>query len=116
MGKRPWNWDEMSCDERVDIVARQGCPPFGVELRVVDDEGNVLTRDGETSGRLQCRGPWIITRDFKADAGAAAGKGWIDTGDGSVLYPAGSMRITDREKAVNKPGAEWYSSFKIEKQ
>ena len=49
MGKRPWNWDEMGFDERVDIVTRQGCPPFGVELRVVDDEGGELPRDGETS-------------------------------------------------------------------
>ena len=77
MGKRPWNWDEMSFDERVDIVCRQGCPPFGVELRIVDEEDNVLPRDGVTSGRLQCRGPWIIQRYFKADADAADGDGWF---------------------------------------
>src|SRR3546814_11561302 len=48
MGKRPWNWDAMRFDERVDIVARQGCPPFGVALLVVDAEGTEL-------GRASCR-------------------------------------------------------------
>src|SRR3546814_16272476 len=105
----------MSFDELVDIVARQGGPPFGGELRVVDDEGNVLPRDGETSGRLQCRGPWIIQRSFKADAEAADGQGWFDTGDVAVLHPAGVMQITDRAKEVIKSGVEWISWHDLEK-
>jgi hypothetical protein len=114
MGKRPWNWDEMSFDERVDIVCRQGCPPFGVELRIVDEEDNVLPRDGVTSGRLQCRGPWIIQRYFKADADAADADGWFDTGDVSVIHPDGVMQITDRAKDVIKSGGEWISSIELE--
>ncbi len=51
------------------IYRRQGRVPFGVELRVVDDEGNVQPRDGKSSGRLQCRGPWVVKRYFKADRG-----------------------------------------------
>src|SRR3546814_5000231 len=62
MGKRPWNWDELGFEDRVDIICRQGCPPFGVELRIVDDQDHVLPRDGVTSGRLQCRGPWVLQR------------------------------------------------------
>src|SRR3546814_17054911 len=81
MGKRPWNWNGMSFDERVDIVARQGCPPFGVELHVDEDEGNVLPRDGETSGRRQCRGTWILQHYFNADPEAEDGEGWFETGD-----------------------------------
>src|SRR3546814_12334475 len=67
MGKRPWNWDELGFEDRVDIICRQGCPPFGVELRVVDDQDHVLPRDGVTSGRLQCRGPWVLQRYYRAD-------------------------------------------------
>ncbi len=114
MGKRPWNWDEMGFDERVDVVARQGCPPFGVELRIVDDEDNELPRDGVTSGRLQCRGPWIIQRYFKADKDAADADGWFDTGDVSVIHPDGVMQITDRAKDVIKSGGEWISSIELE--
>jgi acyl-CoA synthetase (AMP-forming)/AMP-acid ligase II len=114
MGKRPWNWDELSFDEQVDVVCRQGCPPFGVELRIVDDEDNVLPRDGVTSGRLQCRGPWIIQRYFKADADAADADGWFDTGDVAVLHPDGVMQITDRAKDVIKSGGEWISSIELE--
>ncbi|RYD44521.1 MAG: fatty-acid--CoA ligase [Sphingomonadales bacterium] len=114
MGKRPWNWDEMSFDERVDVVCRQGCPPFGVELRIVDDEDQELPRDGVTSGRLQCRGPWIIQRYFKADTDAADADGWFDTGDVSVIHPDGVMQITDRAKDVIKSGGEWISSIELE--
>ena len=114
MGKRPWNWDAMSFDEKVDNIAKQGCPPFGVELRVVDDEDNVLPRDGETSGRLQIRGPWIIQRYYRADEDAADGDGWFDTGDVAVLHPDGTMQITDRAKDVIKSGGEWISSIELE--
>ncbi len=114
MGKRPWNWDALSFDEQVDIVCRQGRPPHGVELRIVDDEGKVLPRDGVTSGRLQCRGPWIIQRYFKAETDAADADGWFDTGDVAVLHPDGVMQITDRAKDVIKSGGEWISSIELE--
>lgn len=114
MGKRPWNWDDLSFDERVDIVCRQGCPPFGVELRTVDDDDLLLPRDGTSSGRLQVRGPWIIRRYFKADADATGDSDWFDTGDVAVIHPDGVMQITDRAKDVIKSGGEWISSIELE--
>lgn len=113
-GKRPWNWDEMSFDEQVDVVSRQGCPPFGVMLRIVDDEDQLLPRDGVTSGRLQCRGPWVIQRYFRADEDATDDDGWFDTGDVAVIHPDGVMQITDRAKDVIKSGGEWISSIELE--
>lgn len=114
MGKRPWNWDALSFDEKVDITTKQGCPPFGVELRIVDEEGAVLPRDGASSGRLQCRGPWIIRRYFRADEDATDSDDWFDTGDVALLYPDGTMQITDRAKDVIKSGGEWISSIELE--
>jgi 3-(methylthio)propionyl---CoA ligase len=114
MGKRPWNWDQLGFDEQVDIICRQGCPPFGIELRIVDDEGNELARDGKTSGRLQCRGPWVVKRYFKAEEDAIDADGWFDTGDVSVIHPDGVMQITDRAKDVIKSGGEWISSIELE--
>ena len=114
MGAPVPGWDKMTFDEQVDSVAKQGRPPFGVELRVLDDDGNVLPRDGATSGTLQIRGPWVIKRYFKAEADAAAADGWFDTGDIAVIYPNGMLQLTDRAKDVIKSGGEWISSVELE--
>jgi fatty-acyl-CoA synthase len=113
-GARPLGWNEMSDEEQVEYTARQGRVPFGVELRVVDDERRMLPRDGKSSGRLQARGPWIVKRYFKADTDATDADGWFDTGDVGVLYPDGTMQITDRSKDVIKSGGEWISSIELE--
>jgi len=113
-GSRPLGWEDFSLEEKVDYIARQGRPPFGVELRTIDDEGNVLPRDGVTSGRLQCRGPWIIKRYFKADEDATDEDQWFDTGDVGTLHPDGTLQITDRSKDVIKSGGEWISSIELE--
>jgi acyl-CoA synthetase (AMP-forming)/AMP-acid ligase II len=113
-GARPLGWDAMGDDQQVDYVARQGRVPFGIELRVVDDEGNVLPRDGTSSGRLQARGPWVVKRYFKAEEDATDDEQWFDTGDVAVLHPDGTMQITDRSKDVIKSGGEWISSIELE--
>ena len=113
-GAPSYGWDEMSDDEQVEYIARQGRAPFGVELRIVDDEGNVQPRDGVSSGRLQCRGPWVIKRYFKADADATDDEQWFDTGDVAAIHPDGTIQITDRSKDVIKSGGEWISSIELE--
>ncbi len=114
MGAPTWNWDTLTLDEQIDITAKQGRVPFGVELRVVDDDGTVLPRDGVTSGTLHVRGPWVIKRYFKADADAVMEGQWFDTGDVALIHPDGTMQITDRAKDVIKSGGEWISSVELE--
>ena len=113
-GAMPPHWERLSFDEQVDLVARQGQIPFGVELRVVGDDSRALPRDGVSAGRLQVRGPWVVKRYFKADADAIDAEGWFDTGDVAVLHPEGTMQITDRAKDVIKSGGEWISSVELE--
>ena len=110
------NWDELTFEEKVEKTMKQGRPIFGVELRTVDldDRSTVLPRDGEASGALQIRGPWIIKRYFKAEEDATDADGWFDTGDVAILHPDGTMQITDRTKDVIKSGGEWISSIEIE--
>jgi len=107
-------WDALDAEERLDLLCKQGRPPFGVELRLVDDAGRELARDGVTSGRLQVRGPWIVKRYFGAEADATDGEGWFDTGDVAVIHPDRTMQITDRSKDVIKSGGEWISSVDLE--
>jgi len=113
-GTPPPHWDEMTKDEKLDLVAKQGAIPFGIELRVIDDEGVEQPRDGVSSGRLQVRGPWVIKRYFKAEVDAVEADQWFDTGDVAVLHPDGTMQITDRAKDVIKSGGEWISSVELE--
>ena len=114
MGAPPANWEAMSDTQQVDFICRQGRVPFGIELRTVGEEGDVLPRDGKQSGNLQVRGPWVLRRYFKEAADAADSDNWFDTGDVAALHPDGTMQITDRSKDVIKSGGEWISSIELE--
>lgn len=104
----------MPAEERYIIQSSQGRPPFGVDLKIVDDEGNTLPRDGKAFGRLLVRGPWIIKRYYKAESDAVEADGWFDTGDVATIDPQNYMRIVDRSKDVIKSGGEWISSIDLE--
>ncbi len=110
------DWDEMTFEQKVEKTMKQGRPIFGVELRTVDldDRTKVLPRDGEASGALQIRGPWVVKRYFKTEEDALTADGWFDTGDVAILHPDGTMQITDRTKDVIKSGGEWISSVELE--
>ena len=114
MGAPSADWDDLSLEQQVDVTCKQGRVPFGVELRIVDEGGNALPRDGVASGPLQIRGPWVVKRYFKADADAVDADQWFDTGDVAILHPDGTMQITDRAKDVIKSGGEWISSVELE--
>jgi fatty-acyl-CoA synthase len=114
VGAPPSVWDEMDREQRIEYMLKQGRVPFGVELRTVDDDDNVLPRDGKTSGRLQARGPWVVQQYFQEASPAADAEGWFDTGDVAILHPDGVMQITDRSKDVIKSGGEWISSIELE--
>jgi fatty-acyl-CoA synthase len=89
---------------------------YGVEMRIVDDDGKELPWDGVAYGALQVRGPWICSDYFKLEGsgGAHTEDGWFDTGDVATIDPQGYMAITDRTKDVIKSGGEWISSIEIE--
>ncbi len=114
MGAPTPDWESLSFDQQVDTVCKQGRPPFGVQLRVIDEGGVTLPRDGKTSGQLQIRGPWVIKRYFKAEADATDDAQWFDTGDIAVIHPDGTLQLTDRAKDVIKSGGEWISSVELE--
>ncbi len=93
---------------------KQGKPTFGVELRIVGEDGKELPRDGIAFGALQVRGAWVCERYFKQSESALTDDGWFDTGDVATLDAEGYMSITDRTKDVIKSGGEWISSIELE--
>ncbi|MGY6533302.1 long-chain-fatty-acid--CoA ligase [Glycocaulis sp.] len=115
VGKLLPKHDDLSDDEKIKIKLKQGRLIYGVEMRAVDDDGNVLPRDGKSSGHIQVRGPWIIDSYFRGSgAEAFTDDGWFRTGDVGYLDTDGYMTITDRSKDVIKSGGEWISSIDLE--
>jgi acyl-CoA synthetase (AMP-forming)/AMP-acid ligase II len=94
---------------------KQGRGLWGVELRIVSEDGRELPRDGKSTGALQVRGPWVSSAYFKQDGAAAfTADGWFDTGDIATIDPEGYLRLTDRAKDVIKSGGEWISTLDLE--
>jgi len=102
-------------ERREPLRARQGRTVFGIELKVTDDTGNEVPRDGKTFGALKVRGPWVAARYYKRDSDDVfEADGWFNTGDVATICPLGYMQITDRTKDVIKSGGEWISSIELE--
>ena len=106
--------EAMPKEEMYKLQTKQGKPVYGVELKIVDDDGKRLPEDGEAFGRLLIRGPWVNKRYYKFEEDAVDADGWFDTGDISSIDPAGYMTIVDRAKDVIKSGGEWISSVDLE--
>ena len=108
----------MSLDReaQLKLKEKQGRSPYLVEMKIVDDEGNDLPRDGETFGHLMVRGPAVAKAYFKLDEEILTKDGWFDTSDIATIDPMGYMQITDRDKDVIKSGGEWISSIEIENE
>jgi fatty-acyl-CoA synthase len=97
------------------IKCKQGWAPFGVEMRIVDDENRQLPWDGKRFGRLKVAGPAVAKAYYKGEGGQILDEdGFFDTGDVATIDPDGYMQITDRAKDVIKSGGEWISSIDIE--
>ena len=101
-------------DPLLDILQKQGHSPFGVEMKITDDEGRRMPWNGKTFGRLKVRGPAIAKTYFKDDSNILDEEGFFDTGDVGTIDRYGYLNITDRSKDVIKSGGEWISSIEVE--
>ncbi|MEK5757346.1 MULTISPECIES: long-chain-fatty-acid--CoA ligase [Acinetobacter] len=107
---------DLTDEEKMQIRLSQGRPPFGVDLRLTDEEKGTqeIARDGETIGNLQIKGHWIIDHYFGKEESALTADGWFDTGDIATLNEDGFMKLCDRSKDLIKSGGEWISSVDLE--
>ena len=102
-------------DAKLDIEMKQGHPPFGVEMKITDDNDKPLPWDGKVFGRLKVRGPSVARSYYKGEGNEVFDKdGWFDTGDVATMDQYGYMQVTDRSKDVIKSGGEWISSIDLE--
>jgi 3-(methylthio)propionyl---CoA ligase len=103
------------------VLAKQGHVIYGVDMKIVDDEGEELPWDGKQYGNLLVRGLWVVREYFKGEGGNPLvadpknpTKGWFPTGDVATIDADGYMQITDRSKDVIKSGGEWISTIDLE--
>ena len=109
----------LPADQQMLLLQKQGRAIYGVDMKIVDGDGQDQPWDGKAYGDLLVRGPWVVASYFKGEGGNplvkdAAGKEWFPTGDVATIDADGYMQITDRSKDVIKSGGEWISSIDIE--
>ena len=105
---------KMSKESRDAWQNKQGRAMYGVDMRIVGEDGTELPWDGKAFGNLQVKGPWVIESYFKGEGGDPLRDGWFPTGDVATIDADGTMQITDRSKDVIKSGGEWISSIDLE--
>jgi len=116
-GRLKRKFRDLPLEAQHKIKVKQGRALYGVEMKIVDDEGNRLPHDGEAAGELLVRGPWVTSGYFdddEANAVAFDAEGWFRTGDVCAIDETGHMMITDRTKDLIKSGGEWISSIDLE--
>jgi fatty-acyl-CoA synthase len=110
---------ELDEEGLADLRTTVGQPLFGVEARIVEpDSTDEQPWDGESSGELQVRGPWIASGYYNDERSPESftEDGWLKTGDVATIDPHGYIRLVDRTKDVIKSGGEWISSVDLENE
>jgi len=102
-------------DKKFEFRAKQGLPAPFIEIRLMDDDGEVQW-DGRTPGELEVRGPFVADSYYNVpnEDGRWSEDGWFRTGDVATIDQEGYIKITDRAKDLIKSGGEWISSVDVE--
>lgn len=108
------DWPEAQLNK---VLLKQGMLVPGLEMRIIDDNGNDVPRDGKTMGELILRGPWITQEYYKdpeRSREVITQDGWFRTNDIATVDEEGYIQIADRVKDLIKSGGEWISSVDLE--
>ena len=111
--------ESLDPEQKLALQNKQGRTVFGIDMKIIDADGNDLPWDGEAFGDLLSRGPWVVSEYFRGEGGNPMqrddqGLDWFPTGDVATIDADGYMQITDRSKDVIKTGGEWISSIDLE--
>lgn len=108
--------ESMTLEENLNYRCLSGSPIMLVSMEIWDEDGKPQPLDGQSTGELVIRAPWLTQSYFKDhDAGNELWRGgWMHTQDIACISPDGTLKITDRLKDVIKSGGEWISSLEVE--
>jgi fatty-acyl-CoA synthase len=107
------DWPEEKLDE---IRVKTGLAVPGLEVRIVDEQGNPVPRDNETVGEIVIRGPWIMEQYYNEPEKTAEvwRDGWFHTGDVARVDEEGYAIIADRMSDLIRSGAEMVPTVLLE--
>jgi fatty-acyl-CoA synthase len=103
-------------EEQVEIRCKTGRPIPLVGMHLVDEEMNAIPADGESTGEIVLRAPWLTQGYLKDHHNSEQlwRGGYLHTGDVANVDNADYFKITDRAKDVVKIAGEWVSSLELE--
>jgi fatty-acyl-CoA synthase len=110
------NLRDLPPEEQARYKARTGLPVPGVEVRVVNQRGEDVARDGSEVGEIIARGDNVMKGYWRRpeETAAAIRDGWLYTGDLATVDPEGYITIVDRGKDIIISGGENISSVEVE--
>ena len=102
--------------ELYQLRAKTGLILPGLEMRIVNPNGEEVAHDGKEMGELLLRGPWVINEYYKNPEKSKESfvDGWFRTGDIATLDEDGYLQVVDRTRDLIKSGGEWISSVDLE--
>ncbi|ELY96861.1 long-chain fatty acid--CoA ligase [Natrialba taiwanensis] len=106
-------------EEQYDLRTKPGQPTPGAELRLRDEDGDPVPHDGESTGEIQARSPWVIDEYYarpEATQESFTDDGWFKTGDIGTIDEYGYLDVVDRVDDIIKSGGEWISSVELENE
>lgn len=108
--------DDLSREEIFEKRAKQGLLSPGLQMRVIDDDGEPIAWDGEEFGELLVKGPTVTQSYYNRPTANKEDfdNEWLQTGDVVTVDEDGYLKIVDRAKDVIKSGGEWISSIELE--
>lgn len=103
-------------EELYRVRAKTGLILPGLEMRIVNADGQEVAHDGKEMGELLLKGPWIIDEYYKDPAKTKESfvDGWFRTGDIATMDENGYLQLVDRTRDLIKSGGEWISSVDLE--
>jgi len=111
--------DHLDDEDKADLRTAVGLITPSVDFRIAEPEtGEELPWDGQTSGELQVRGPWVAGSYYNDERSPESftEDGWLKTGDVATADAEGYIRLLDRTKDLIKSGGEWISSVELENE
>ena len=104
----------LPAEAQMKLRMKQGRCIFGIDMKIVDENGKALPHDGKAAGDLLVKGPWVIASYYKQEGASPLVGGWFPTGDVATIDADGFLQLVDRAKDVIKSGGEWISSIDVE--
>lgn len=103
-------------DHQAEMRTRPGRAALMCDVRVADEQMNLLPNDGQSTGEVVFRSAWTTQGYYQnAETSEQLWKGgWMHSGDLGSFSTDGVLRINDRVKDVIKTGGEWISSLDVE--